>query len=822
MNNDDNLNGNQEDLLKSVTVKIKTTFTDESKESYGTGILYKTSEKCKINYVFTALHCVFGKRENESFPNEKNVLEINITRQNDEGHFEELFKIDKEKIIPIYDYDIAILLVDSVGKKDDFKEFVLGNITQKGYFNSYGYPNFSNGNAESFNFKKKLNPSKTKDFKIECFSNVVSEYSYEKISGFSGSGLFYNNRSILVGIITQIADETGFANSFIAKKLDARILNLCLDNYNSKLEKLKSTDDLAKIGINQDGSIINYESIIVNGVELNIWRAIKRLRNDLKDDWFQDPLNFRFILYKKFFLERISASLDNSSVKYHPTAIARHFTIPKSGYSTRPSIEVSFIDRIIYQAYIDKLSENLDLSLDRKVYSFRYNSGKGNDKYMFHYSIEQWKKYIYQTKSVLNENKPFLVVADITNFFENINIKMLIDYLKELVHDYDSRTHEKKSNLDKIVENLNELIVSWNDKLVNSEFGIPQNRDASSFLANLYLNKLDNTMIDSNSHLDYYRYMDDIRIVCKTKSEAIKAIFDLSIAMRELGLNLNSSKTKILDFNDESKKIEEYLPESLTEIEQINSLLSTKRRRDVQKAVHITFRMFKNTINNKNDEEDYLKRRKLGFCIEKLNQFARTPGLKNIINFQDVIDYVLKELVNQPWLTTSFIKLLRAIDKSYFKDDDFKVLEEIILDKYKNIYQGQTYYLWMFLSYSNYRSQKLLTYAANIIKNTNQENQADTAGAFLYLASIDWRKYKTIMLKSLNTGNLSDNYFLQRNALIALRMVNPEEIKKGMILADLKDFHHKLYYENKEIFVADLPNLKYSNIIRDTPNLISP
>jgi hypothetical protein len=390
-----------------------------------------------------------------------------------------------------------------------------------------------------------------------------------------------------------------------------------------------------------------------------------------------------------------------------------------------------------------------------------------------------------------------------------------------LVHDYTSKTTETKKNLDKIVENLNELIVNWNDKLVNSEFGIPQNRDASSFLANLYLNKLDNIMIHSNSHLNYYRYMDDIRIVCETRSEAIKAIFDLSIAMRELGLNLNSAKTKILDFNQDIIAIEEYLPESLTEIEQINSLLSTKRKRDVQKAVYITFRMFKNAIDSKNSEEDYLKKRKLGFCIEKLHQFARTPGLKDIINFKDVINYVLKELVNQPWLTTSFIKLLRAIDKSYYKEDDFKVLEDIILDKYKNIYQGQTYYLWMFLSYNNFKSQKLLTYATTIIKNTNQENQADTAGAFLYLASIEWRKYKSIMLKSLNTGNLSDNYFLQRNALIALRMVNPDEIKKEMILDDLKDFHKKLYNENKEVFVSDLPNLKYSNIIRDTPNIIS-
>ncbi|MDX6187893.1 reverse transcriptase/maturase family protein [Flavobacterium sp. Fl-318] len=812
------LNQHQEELLKSVTVKIAATFKKETKKTLGTGILYKTSKKSKINYVFTALHCVFGKRLKEDFPDKNSVHEIEINQQDENGDFKLLGKISTDKIIPIYEYDIAILLIDF--NIDDCKEFILGNINNNRYFDSYGYPNFANGNAQNFSFKRKVNPVKSKDLNIECLSNVYAENSHEKISGFSGSGLFYRNRSVLVGLITEITDESGFANSFTAKKMEAKLLNYYIEKYDSALEKIRSTDEIQKIGINQDGSLINYESIVVNGIELNIWRAFKRLRNDLRDDWFQDPLNFKFILSKKFFLERINESLNSLEKVYVPTAIAKHFTIPKSGYSTRPSIEVSFIDRIIYQAYVDILAENLDISLDNKVYSFRYNSGKGSATYMYHYSIEQWKKYIYQTKFVLNNDKPFLVVADITNFFENINIKTLIDYIKELIHDYDNYTLEKKNNLYKIVENLKQLVVKWNDKLVNSEFGIPQNRDASSFLANLFLNKLDNTMIDSNRHSYYYRYMDDIRIVCQTKSEAIKAIYDLSVAMRDLGLNLNSSKTKILDYREDVFTIDEYLPESLIEIEQINSLLSTKRRRDVQKAVYITFRLFKSTINNKSDE-DYLKRRKLGFCIEKLQQFARTPGLKDIINFKEVVDYVLNELENQPWLTTNFIKLLRAIDKTYYKRENFEVLEDIILDKYKNIYQGQTYYLWMFLSYNNFVSQRLITYAANIIKNTNQENQADTAGAFLYLASVDWRRYKTIMLKSINNGNLAENYFLQRNALIALRMVNPSEIRDENILGDLKDFHQKLYKEQKEVFVSDLPSLKYSNIIRDTPNLIS-
>lgn len=380
-----------------------------------------------------------------------------------------------------------------------------------------------------------------------------------------------------------------------------------------------------------------------------------------------------------------------------------------------------------------------------------------------------------------------------------------------------------KNELYKIIDSVKILIEQWNDKQVNKEFGIPQNRDASSFLANLFLNKIDKIMIYSNNHKYYYRYMDDIRIVCDSKAEAIKAIYDLSIAMRDAGLNLNSSKTTIFDFNDDKdkKKIEEFLPESLLKIEQINSLLATKRHRDVQKAVHMTFKLFVDTINNDKDEEDFLKKRKLGFCLTKLQIFARTKGLQDNIDFETIINYVMKELDNQPWYTSAFVKLLMSIDKKYFATIDLDVIKKIIQHNLKNIYESQTYYLWILLSYMKYSDNELIEIAISNIKNTNQQNQSNTAGSYIYLASLDWRNYKSIMLTSFNKGNLANNYFLQRNALIALRNISPEELNERVILDDLSELHMNLYEEKKEEFVADIPSCKISEILRETPVLIS-
>lgn len=205
----------------------------------------------------------------------------------------------------------------------------------------------------------------------------------------------------------------------------------------------------------------------------------------------------------------------------------------------------------------------------------------------------------------------------------------------------------------------------------------------------------------------------------------------------------------------------------------------------------------------------------------KITIVARTKGLSDCIDFKKIIEFVFKELENQPWLTSSFIKLLMAIDKSYFKTSDFEVIKKIIQDNLKNIYESQTYFLWLYMSFIKHEDKELIKIAIDNVKSTNQVNQANTAGSYIYLASINWRNYKQVMLSAFNKNNLAGNYFLQRNALIALRNVNSKEIKNEVILEDLQEIHNKLYSENIEDFVSELPQLKISDIMKNTTPLIS-
>ncbi len=56
-----------------------------------------------------------------------------------------------------------------------------------------------------------------------------------------------------------------------------------------------------------------------------------------------------------------------------------------------------------------------------------------------------------------------------------------------------------------MISEIDRCLRSWSYR---SEFGLPQNRDASSFLANLTLLSVDEAMLSRG--YKYYRYMDDI------------------------------------------------------------------------------------------------------------------------------------------------------------------------------------------------------------------------------------------------------------------------------------------------------------------------
>ncbi len=210
--------------------------------------------------------------------------------------------------------------------------------------------------------------------------------------------------------------------------------------------------------------------------------------------------------------------------------------------------------------------EHFDSFLSRRILSHRLDKKSFNDnkpKYLFLSSIEQWKKFDEYVK-VGSRNK-IILETDLQNYFEKIDIDLLgktlfhcVDTLKEV--------GKVKAQIRFCIENVCRTLKNW---AYNETSGLPQNRDVSSFLANMYMLPVDTFMIENK--YDYYRYMDDIRIICDNKYQARKALKDLVNNLRTIGLNVNTAKTRIIEPGTEYHK--EFFNNTSFELERVDALI---------------------------------------------------------------------------------------------------------------------------------------------------------------------------------------------------------------------------------------------------------
>jgi retron-type reverse transcriptase len=284
-------------------------------------------------------------------------------------------------------------------------------------------------------------------------------------------------------------------------------------------------------------------------------------RNDMRSDFIDD----------RYFSDAVANNLDPyiqeilrllKTDTYRPKPLTP-VDVPKNGLSVRPGTVMHLADRIVLFAIIKLIVPLLDPLLPQNVvYSYRYKAG---DKHtLFHETdvldipflkrstiqkyIEPfepwyalWPLFDERSKESIAQGYGYLVVSDISAYFENINLEILRALL------YNELPGEQR-----IVNLLIECLEIWavqTDNGFRPRRGIPQGSAISSFIGNIFLLPLDLCFEDLKESYDvkYFRYMDDVRIFCKDDGVARRMVFKLESVIRRLHLNLQSSKTKILD-----------------------------------------------------------------------------------------------------------------------------------------------------------------------------------------------------------------------------------------------------------------------------------
>lgn len=554
---------------------------------------------------------------------------------------------------------------------------------------------------------------------------------------------------------------------------------------------------------------IDLSKIKIGGIEYDLDVALKRLKQDLRDDWFPDFLEFRDIFENKiYFIEQLSKYTLTNEL-YEPSP-ALHFDIPKPGYTIRYSSETNIVDRLIYQACVDFIAPELDKIHSASIYSHRVNSDWGN-KYFFKYAVDEWNKFLSDTKIELDkEENEVLMITDLSNYYESISIKDLNNTLNFQIENLTIEQNRKK-DLKKVSGQINKLLLNWCQP--DTKRGIPQNRDASSFLSNIFLNPVDDIMIKSG--YKYFRYMDDIRIVCKNKFDGRKALKLLVKELRKKGLNVNSKKTQILDLNNSEHRPLAYeaLQKSDKQIDQIESLLKSKKARGVQIAVPMLRKKTISLIESGGTLERHFR-----FCVNRLERLVRIPELKSKLELNEITNAIISELINQPWSTDSFARYLISVP---LEENQLQKIVDILLDDEKNIYEWQEYHIWRILINRNHNSPQLLKKARENLVHRATDIPI-ISGSALYLCSIgDGNDRKQI---ADNFQNLN-NFFAQRIVLIGIKNLDYSTIIKGSVEKFLDKTHkgtYKILNTNyNDIYCINPSKLNFRDFYDELPEFIS-
>jgi hypothetical protein len=484
------------------------------------------------------------------------------------------------------------------------------------------------------------------------------------------------------------------------------------------------------------------ENTIYGFLKYNPKLVWKYLQKDIEDDWFQDPIRYQdYVILKNdgdYFEKNIRSNFGRYQANKHEL-----FHLPKGNFTLRYSLETVLYDRFMYICLVLPLMQLFDKLIDNRVYNHRF---AGSDKYLFRNPIDQWEKFTGIIRSEVHDK--CLLETDIQNYFENIRMELLKSDLESCLRDANPPT-TKLVETRFIIDRLMECLKKWS---FDGERGLPQNRDCSSFLANIYMRAIDKKMLDEG--FEYFRYMDDIRIVCRDKYEARRALKELVTILRDRHLSLNGKKTRILspgtpDHND--------LLTPKVDLKKIDSLLSTKKTANVAIGYTLLKDRCAELINDNKFEE-----REFRFCIYRLSKLARCKEYVVPTGYwDDITEGIVKAISECPTSTDHVYDFLSAVGLS---SKSVSAITDYLGDSDKCIYEWQNYWLWKLLVISNVRDTVLLERARCISKNG--PNIPNKAGAILYLAEFGQIDDKLAIMHSISK---EDSPFLQRHKWLACK-----------------------------------------------------
>jgi hypothetical protein len=247
-------------------------------------------------------------------------------------------------------------------------------------------------------------------------------------------------------------------------------------------------------------------------------------------DIFPIPFEFEAI---RHCWDEIVVRLRNYELDKYMVRPAKRLQVPKPTGGYRMGIQLDPLDAIVYSAIVYELAEQVENQRVSKDIACSYRIVLDEKRgQLFEPISDNWRNFYRISKeiSALPTYK-YVVIADISDFYNQISHHRLENALEK------AGIHEERA------KNIENFLAQISAK--HHSRGIPVGPSGSIILAEACLDDVDKYLMSKD--YVYTRYVDDFRIFCSTRRQAITALHDFSeylyFAHR---LTLQSEKTKVL------------------------------------------------------------------------------------------------------------------------------------------------------------------------------------------------------------------------------------------------------------------------------------
>ncbi len=317
----------------------------------------------------------------------------------------------------------------------------------------------------------------------------------------------------------------------------------------------------------------------------SLWDTWKIIRKELRNALIRDVIDFfDYDIDPEKWIRRLLDQI--SSGRYEPASPFR-FTIGKSSGFSRTMTQPSIPDLVLYRTIVDAIyrkalnREHAHVYFKREHLQRAQNVAQQQAAQQMNWAAQyrmtsqrsfyNWLRYSqYRKYLLLQAIHPYLVVTDITNFFDSV----LHSHVEETL-----RGLPVPSRMVGLLFFLLERLSIRQDYASSHGISLPVDQfDCSRTLAHMTLFSHDNTMVRLVGEDNYVRWMDDQNLGVSSKAAGLRVLSEVGRSLAGLHLSPNTKKSLILTLAEARRHFHLDLNSMLDKAEAAAKVVKTRRQ----------------------------------------------------------------------------------------------------------------------------------------------------------------------------------------------------------------------------------------------------